>query len=272
MVFVSCKPSGSKEINRNKLYPWCIVAYDSLQRSPAQRIAMLNELGFNKYAYDWRDRHLDNAKEELQLAIENDLEVLSVWLWLNAKRDSINQLSPSNERLFSIVKELNLNTTFWVSMSPNFFLEQCDEKSFNEALAYIQFIATKAAKINCKVALYNHTGWFGKPYNQVKILQSLPQYELSLVYNFHHAHADIDHFPDVVQTMLPYLSAVNLNGMRKGHKILPIGHGEYEKQMIQELIDAGFNGPWGILGHVEGADVEVILKRNIEGLYNLLEE
>ena len=44
----------------DNLYPWCIVAFDSLERSQSERINMLNELGFSKYAYDWRDEHLDD--------------------------------------------------------------------------------------------------------------------------------------------------------------------------------------------------------------------
>ena len=70
--------------------------------------------------------------------------------------------------------------------------------------------------------------------------------------------------------MKPYLSAVNLNGMQKeGYKILPIGEGNDEIQMIKLLIDEGFSGLWGILGHVENEDVKKVLDKNIEGLNSL---
>ncbi|WP_430813958.1 sugar phosphate isomerase/epimerase family protein [Carboxylicivirga sp. RSCT41] len=268
LVGASCEQKP-KLIEMAELYPWCIVAYDSLERTPAERIDMLQELGFEKYAYDWRDRHLDDTKEELSLAVEKDIEVISVWLWLNAKRDSIDKISLGNERLFSILEDLRLETTFWVSMSPNFFKEQADETSLKEAIAFIQFIAEKAEEINCKVALYNHTGWFANPNNQIKIIDALPQHELSIVYNFHHGHKDVERFPALVEDMLPYLSAVNLNGMRDGHKVLTIGKGEYEKQMLQTLLDAGYTSPFGILGHVEGADVRTILEENLAGLQKM---
>ena len=58
---------------------------------------MLKELGFIKYAYDWRDNNLDEIETELKLAIENDIEIISVWFWLNAKRDSLHKLSASND-------------------------------------------------------------------------------------------------------------------------------------------------------------------------------
>ena len=49
-----------------------------------------------------------------------------------------------------------------------------------------------------------------------------------------------------------YLSCVNINGMKKeGPEIIPVGQGDSEKYMIDLLLQSGYNGPWGILGHVE---------------------
>jgi hypothetical protein len=42
----------------DNLVAWCIVPFDAKKRSPAQRVEMLQSLGFNKYAYDWRAEHL----------------------------------------------------------------------------------------------------------------------------------------------------------------------------------------------------------------------
>ena len=35
--------------------------FDSKKRTPEERIDMLEELGFTRYAYDWRTEHLDDA-------------------------------------------------------------------------------------------------------------------------------------------------------------------------------------------------------------------
>jgi hypothetical protein len=60
--------------------------------------------------------------------------------------------------------------------------------------------------------------------------------------------------------MLPYLKAVNLNGMRRdGLKILPLNEGNEEQAMIRTLLEKGYTGPLGILGHVEEADVKEVL-------------
>ncbi len=266
----SCFTPKKKSIDIQNYYPWCIVAYDSLERSPFERIDMMKELGFNKYAYDWRDRHLDDTAKELKLATENNIDVISVWLWLNTKRDSIDHLSPSNERLFDIVEGVGLKTTYWVSLSENYFKDIDDQEALQKAIGMIKYIASKAEQQDCKVALYNHGGWFGNPYNEIKIIEALPEYNLSLVYNFHHGHHTIDKFTELAKAIAPHLSAVNINGMEKdGEKILCVGQGDYEMEMIQTLRAEGFNGPWGILGHVEGADVKLILENNIEGLNKL---
>lgn len=270
IVFSSCNNKKEYTLNMAKLYPWCIVAYDSLERTPTQRIKMLKNLGFTKYAYDWRDRYLKDMKSELETAKKNDIEVISVWFWLNAKRDSIGALSTSNQKVLETIKATNLKTTLWVSFNNNFFEDLSQEASINLAVDMISFIKEKANKIGCDIQLYNHKGWFGNPYNQVEIIKRIPNYNLKMVYNFHHAHEYLDDFPQIVKTIKPYLASVNLNGMQiDGEKILPIGVGNHEKDMIQLLIDEGFTGTWGILGHVEHVDVENTLKENLAGLKSL---
>ena len=276
LLFLMVQYSNAQDFDKIELkdtYPWCIVAYDSLERSPKERIGLIKEIGFNMYAYDWRDRHLEDTSLELQLAMANHIEILSVWIWLNAKRDSIEQLSHANERMFKIIEQLDLKTTLWVSLSENFFKDLNYEQSLSKAVKIIDFIAMKAAELNCKVALYNHSGWFGNPYYQLEVIKALPQHELGMVYNFHHAHGSIEDIPQIANAIKPNLIAVNLNGMKKdGNKILPIGKGDHEKEMIKIFRESGFKGPWGILGHVENADVKKVLLQNIEGLRSLQDQ
>ena len=258
---------GSNFITIADSYPWCIVAYDSLERSPTDRIRLIKDLGFDKYAYDWRDQHLDDTYEELKLARENDIQIIGIWFWLNAKRDRLGRLSMSNKRILKAVKKLKLKTTFWLSFNDNFFQDQNQDQAIITATKMIAAIAKKTEKMSCKIALYNHSGWFGNPYNQLAIIKALPHLDLRIVYNFHHFESSLDEFPKMVKAILPYLTAVNLNGVQKNSKkILTIGKGAYEKEMIEILQHAGYNGPWGILGHVENMDVRKVLKQNLEGL------
>ncbi|MFP6900171.1 MAG: hypothetical protein VCA36_04465, partial [Opitutales bacterium] len=66
---------------------------------------------------------------------------------------------------------------------------------------------------------------------------------------------------------------LNLNGMsgkdQKFQKILPIGRGQHEPAMMQTILESGYQGPIGILGHVASRDVEVVLKENLDGFYKI---
>ena len=268
MLLFSCGNEKKKPISDiNNLFPWAISAFDSVQRTPQERIRMIHDLGFRKYAYGWREHNLDEIADELRLAGEHDIEIIGVWLWCNAKRDSLEKLSPANQRMLKVLEENEIRTTLWLSFNNNFFEGLSQEESVGRAVEMVDFIAREAEKINCRIALYNHKGWFGNPWNQLEVIHNLPQHDLSMVFNFHHAHAYLDDFPHIVKEIKPYLIAVNLNGMEvDGHHILPIGDGDREKHMIEVLISEGYEGPWGVLGHVENADVKTVLERNLDGL------
>ena len=82
--------------------------------------------------------------------------------------------------------------------------------------------------------------------------------------------AYVHQFKEIVKEMKPYLSYVNLNGVNEdGPQIVAIGKGDYEYEMIKCLKDEGYNGPWGILGHIKTQDVKKVLQRNIDGLKSL---
>ena len=265
--FCSCDNELKQPIKANEVSPWCIIGFDSLDRNPTQRIALLKEMGFSKYGYNRGKGDLSQMKTEFNLARENDIEITSVFLWLNAKRDSIGKLSLSNQELLNNLADVEYKPAIWLSFSDNFFEGLSQEASVNLSVEMIQFVKLKADELGCKLALYNHHGWFGSPYNQVEILEVLKQDSISMVYNFHHAHEYVDEFPQIVKLIKPYLSFVNLNGVKEdGPQILTLGEGDYEYDMIQSLINEGFNGPWGILGHIKTEDVQVVLERNVNGL------
>ena len=268
LIFLSsCTKNVEPPFQVNKVSPWCIIGFDSLDRSPKQRIEMLKQLGFTKYGFNKGSGDLTRMKEEFKLAKENNIEIVSIFLWLNAKRDSLGKLSQQNQELLSNLKEVEYKPTIWLSFSNNYFEELNQEQSIELCVEMIKSIKLKADEIGCKLALYNHHGWFGNPHNQVEILEKLNQDSITMVYNFHHSHEYIDEFPEIVKKIKPYLSFVNLNGVKKkGPQILPIGKGDFEFEMIKQLIDQGFNGPWGILGHIKTEDVQNVLQRNVEGL------
>ncbi|MBX2846480.1 MAG: sugar phosphate isomerase/epimerase [Saprospiraceae bacterium] len=250
--------------------PWCILGFDALDRTPEERIDMLKTMGFKEYGYNRGNGNFLTMKEEFQLAQNNDININSIFLWLNAKRDSLGKFSPSNQLMLDNLKAIDQKPTIWVSFSDNFFEDLSQEASVQRAVDMLQFVKQTADEVGCPLALYNHHGWFGNPHHQVEILEQLNMDDLTMVYNFHHAHDYIDEFPEVAKKIIPYLSHVTLNGMRKdGPQIYPLGQGEHELDMIKALLDAGYEGTWGILGHVKTEDVQLILQENMIGLDSL---
>ncbi|MBU2949675.1 sugar phosphate isomerase/epimerase [Tamlana agarivorans] len=264
---------SKKQIEINDIFPWCVVSFDALERQPQDRISMLKAMGFSKYGYNWREEHLDYIQEEFALAKENDMDIESIFLWLNAKRDSIGKLSPLNKALLAKLKAVENKPDIWLSFSDNYFKNLSQEDALNRAINYITFIKEKTDALGVDLALYNHSGWFGNTDNQVEIIKRLPDFNLKIVYNFHHAQEDLDDYKHVFKNIKPYLTCVNLNGLRKdGPKILTLGEGNYEYPMIKNLLDLGYDGPWGVLGHIKTEDVEQVLKRNMAGIQMINEK
>lgn len=258
------------DLGMDNLYAWCIVPFDSQERTPEQRIAMLKDLGFKSYVYDWRAKHLPEMAGEWRLARENGIEVLGVWMWIDAQSDWPGQLSEANEQVLQAIAEVGLNTQIWLGFNANYYEGLSGEEAVEKGVEMIRYLNGRAAPLSCRLALYNHGDWFGEPQNQVRIIKALPDADIGIVYNFHHAHHQIERFAEVVAAMQPYLWAVSLNGMKKeGPKILPIGKGDQEAGMLKMIHEAGFRGPYGILGHVEDADVRKILEENLAGINQL---
>ncbi len=264
--FTTCIERAQQPLDMNKYFAWCIVPFDNQNRTPEQRIELLKMLGFKSYAYDWRQEHLKTAAHEFALAKQNNIKINAVWMWID-RHDSVGHLSANNEHILNIVSEANLKTQIWIGMSEAFFENLDDAGCLDKAVQFISYLDERTSAMKCGIGLYNHGGWFGDPRNQLKIIKALPNKKVGIIFNFHHAHELLDDFPVLLDEMYPYLWAVNLNGMKKdGPKILPIGGGDLEDDMIRLLEQKGYKGPYGVLGHVEDADVEEILERNLEGL------
>ena len=266
----SCSTNQPVKPDMENYFAWCIVPFDNQNRTPEQRIEMLKNLGFVSYAYDWREKHLPEMAKEIKLAADNGINMNAVWMMID-KSDSVGILSANNQKVLQVLKETGLKTQIWMSFPEDYFDAMNEQEQMEKASEMISFLSDEAEKLRCKIGLYNHGGWFGNPDNLVKIIKALPGKEIGIIFNFHHAHDLLSNYEEMVKNMMPHLWAVNLNGMNPaGPKILPIGSGEKEAEMIKVLKDNGFKGPFGILGHVENADVEKVLQGNLEGLKTLL--
>ena len=256
---------------QNNLTAWCIVPFDKVKRGPEERVMMLEKLGFKQYVYDWRSEHIPTFDQEIKLAKQHNIAMEGVWLWVNSNVDRTGQLSADNLKVIDIVAKNNLKTTFWVGFDNGFFDGLSHHEKVAKGAAFLTYLHSVLSPLKCKIALYNHGGWFGEPENEIEIIRKSGLKGIGIVYSFHHGHHQINRFHSMLKNMLPYLVAINLDGMdlSKG-QILPIGTGKSEKEMIQLIRESGFKGRIGIIGHRDDQDVEMILQENLAGLKGIL--
>jgi sugar phosphate isomerase/epimerase len=256
---------------KSNLLAWCIVPFDSKKRNSEERALMLKELGINSFVYDMRDKDLPDMENEFNTMKKYGIAIKGVWFWIDVSKDQ--QLNYANETILKTLAKTNTKTELWVSFPNKFYEGLTDKEKVQKGAKAIQYIHQRAAEIGCTVALYNHEDWFGEPANEVKIIQASGLRDVHIVYNFHHGHTQVDRFDEILKVTKPYLTTVNLNGM-KGTKfnILTLSEGDRELEMIKKLKASGFNGSIGIIGHTENEDIKPVLERNIAGLKKLLAE
>ncbi|MDA7510776.1 ThuA domain-containing protein [Verrucomicrobia bacterium] len=251
--------SRSHLLNKDNLVAWCIVPFDVKKRSPRERAEMLFRLGIKRAAYDWRAEHVASFEEEIFEYKKKGIEYFAFW--------------DVHDRAFELFEKHNLHPQIWKTLSsPETGTQSEKVKVAAEAMLPL---VKRTQELGSKLGLYNHGGWGGRPENLVAVCRFLREEHganhVGIVYNFHHGHEDIDGFGETLRSMMPYLLCVNLNGMNRDAdpKILPIGSGTHEQAMVATLVDEGYKGPIGILGHIATEDVEVTLGNNLAGLARL---
>ena len=258
---------AKKIFERDRLVAWCIVPFDVLKRTPSQRAEMIEKLGMARVAYDWRAEHVPTFEEEIQEYKKHDIEFFAFWSWHDA-------LEP-------LIAKYQIRPQIWL-MLPGVG-DKADSEKVQAAAEALRPMVEKTAKLGLRLGLYNHGGWGGEPENLAAVCKYLRKHQdaehVGIVYNFHHGHEHIVRFPEAFAAVKPYLLCLNLNGMAdpsslagNQNKILPIGKGVHEHDMIKEVLRQGYQGPIGILDHRAELDAELSLKQNLDGLDTLVNE
>ena len=257
-------------LDQKNLVAWCIVPFDAKKRGPEERAQMLENLGITKLAYDWREKDIPTFDAEVDALRKHKIKLEAFWATVSADPARNKHLAP----IFDLLKRRGEKAQIWLLLSPPADFASLDQDAkVKRAAEIILPVVRDSAAVGSKVALYNHGGWFGEPENQIAIIKAMGQKNVGIVYNFHHGHEHIERFPALMRTMQPYLLAVNFNGMNPaGPKILPIGKGTVETEMVRTVLESGWKGPIGILNHQEDVDAEVGLQRNLDGIVKLREQ
>ncbi|WP_203328938.1 sugar phosphate isomerase/epimerase family protein [Candidatus Laterigemmans baculatus] len=243
---------------------WCVVPFDARQRGPEARATMLQRLGFSKLAYDWREAQVPSFEQEIVELQKAGIELFAFW--------------DEHPAAFELFEKYNLQPQIWKT-APSPTAEGHDENDpavrVAAAAAQLRPLVDRTRQLGCKLGLYNHGGWGGEPENLVAVVEALRQQgdadHVGIVYNLHHAHADLDRLEQALQQMQPYLLCLNLNGMSQppAAKILPIGSGEHDREWLRVVLESNYRGPIGILDHRPEIDAEQSLQQNLRGLKHL---
>jgi sugar phosphate isomerase/epimerase len=259
----------SEIFKEQNLVAWCIVPFDSQKRGPEARAQMLSELGIRRLAYDYRAEHVASFEEEITTMKKHGIEMTAWWF--------PTVLNDEAKLILSLIKKHQIHPQLWVTGGGDLAMNEQQSQAFLESeTKRIRPIAMAADEVGCKVALYNHGGWYGEPENQIRLIQAIGLPNVGIVYNLHHAHHQLDRLESILKKIQPFLLAINLNGMetdgdRVGKKILPIGQGGRDKEVLKLIGQMDFKGPVGILNHTD-LDAKTRLKENLDGLGLLIKE
>jgi lysophospholipase L1-like esterase len=261
--------AGAGLFDKSNLAAWCIVPFDGKKRGPKERAAMLKRLGISKFVYDYRAEHIPQWDEELTALKKHDIELLGWWFPV--------MLNGRAKETLEVFRRHGVTPQLWVSGGGREAVEaenEADQQArIAREVARFTPICKAAAEQELTVGLYNHGGWFGEPENAVAIVKALEARSIEnvgIVYNLHHGHSHLDRLPAALELMKPHLLCLNLNGMdidgdKKGRKILPLGVGTEDAKALRIIRDSGYDGPFGILNHTQ-EDAEGRLLDNLDGL------
>ena len=243
------------------LVPWCIVPFDAAKRTPEQRVQMLQELGLSACAYDWREEHVGTFEQEILAYQAGGIRFFSFWAW--------------HDQAAELFRRYKLRPQFWI-MLPDPGDLPADERVARAADGLMD-LARRTQELDAALSLYNHGGWAGQPETLIAVCQELHNRgfkHVGIAYNFHHAHDRIADWPQIFPQLKPWLHCLNINGMNDGAqpKILALGQGQHERAMLRVVLEHDYQGPIGILDHLEELDSRIALQANLTGLAEITRE
>jgi sugar phosphate isomerase/epimerase len=250
------------------LTAWCVVPFDEKKRGPVERAEMLQRLGFKNFAYDWRSKDIPTFDAEVEALKKHGIRLVAWWFPTDAG-------DPNAKAILDVIKRHVIHPQLWVMGSGSPTKTEAEQvQRIDEEAERIRKIVDLAVPCGCKVELYNHNGWFGRPDNEVAVIERLKQQgvgSVGMVYNFSHGHEDIEDFPGIWKRIKHYVVAVNASGMVTSERLIPLSQGDKELSMLRTIQDSGWRGPIGLIAE-QGGDAEVTLGNNLRGLNWLSQE
>ena len=258
---------------KNNLHAWAYEEYDAVNRTAVERALALKKLGITRAGFVGRNVTRMNELDAYVAAYrEHQIELIAVWTPVNTDAP----LDEAHIKMFlDGVDKHKLRIQWWVTLER--FERVPETGRVDAAVTILRTLLAEATRRGLRLSIYGHgrDSWFTQPENEIAIVERLAPATgpppVTIAYNFHHAHGQLDRFATVFPKLLPHLVAVNLNGMRaEGPMIIPLGEGDREQQMIGIMHRAGYRGAVGILAHTRTMDAAVVYERNMAGLKKIL--
>ncbi len=86
---------------------WCIVPFDSKKRGPEERAAMLQRLGFKRFAYDWRAEHIPTFDAEIEALKKHGVALDAFWV-------APGELNKESRLILDVLKRHGIKAQLWV--------------------------------------------------------------------------------------------------------------------------------------------------------------
>jgi sugar phosphate isomerase/epimerase len=239
---------------------------DANHISAAAQVQMVKELGYAGIAY-WEGnpkRGSDGLTEMLRELDNAGLKIYPLYFgaWLDSDKPKYEAGLPEAIKMLE-----GREAMVWLHIMSKEY-EKSSPEGDERAVEIIREVAQMAAEAGVKVALYPHVNeWLETVGDAHRVVKKVDRENVGLSFNlFHHLRVvgeeDID---EVVESVMPYLFTVTINGSSEKGTIETLDKGSYDVcGLLERLKELGYEGPVGLQGWAIKGDVHENLRRSME--------
>lgn len=229
------------------------------------RLAFLKSQGVNAICFSlgMGDERWDEFLEVADLTESMGVELVTVYVGINIDDEGV---SPLMKKVIDRLK--GRKTKLHVPITSKTY-KQSDPAGDTKALSALHQAAEKAFAANLPISLYPHVNYWGeRASDMARLAKQFNDPRLRITFNLYHwlKVEGPDNLEAAIETTLPYLDCVTINGSFNNAKelevragILPLGEGDYDVlSFVTAFKQAGYRGPLGVQGY--GIDGDVVPK------------
>lgn len=249
----------------NPFFAFCMDTHDAKHRTLPEQAELLRELGYDGCGHLW----LDDLQERLTTLDAAKLQLFQVYFRVSVAPGA----EPYDARLketLPLLRGRNVMLCLLLSGLP-----PADPAGEARAVELIRAIADMARDAGVRVVLYPHAGdWVEKVDDAVRVARKVERLNVGVMFNLCHFLKvdDEQNLRRVLESALPYLAAVSINGADtaaeiragKGNWLQPLDAGSFDQYaFLKTLKSIGYKGPVGLQCYGIEGDARDHLKRSI---------